>query len=376
MTTYRIVIIDDQHEVRHMLASALRMLGPNFDVLEVLSAEEGFLLALRGGVDLLVTDVRLPGISGLELVEKIHSRNPELKIILITGVEDSETRQQVAEAPVDAYFYKPLVLDDFLHTAMDCLGVERADQMRVLTTEGQAPGSVEAASPPPDSPEGLTERLYALHTEMSAHAVMILDREGRMLAQSGEYPLLFSEPAMLSSLVAAWNSAERVSLALGMEMPANLLSLGGPDAHLILTHAGSNCMLLVVVPDAQLRDNWVQVVGKAQQDLEHILSAIGMPAAAKDASDAGVLADVKEQPPEGELADVDVLLKQLGQAEVDEDVDAFWEQALEQDEFSGLDSGGALSYDQARKLGLTPKAGEQDKRQDEQPPDLSGEAGR
>jgi hypothetical protein len=43
---------------------------------------------------------------------------------------------------------------------------------------------------------------------------------------------------------------------------------------------------------------------------------------------------------------------------VSEDADAFWEQAVDQDVFTGTDTGGALSYEQARKLGLTPQADE------------------
>jgi CheY-like chemotaxis protein len=368
MTTYRILIIDDQHEVRHMLASALRLLGPNFDVLEVPSAEEGFLLALRGGVDLLVADVRLPGISGLELVEKIHVRNPELKIILITGVEEHEVRQQVAGAQVDAYFFKPIVIDEFIRTVLDCLGVKQEDQVRSLEAEGEVQSSGEVAA---DSPESLTERLYTLRIELKAYAALILDREGRVLAQSGMYPPLFSEPAALPSLIDAWNAGERFSAALGMDLSSSLLSFGGQDYHLILTHVGKLCMLVVVVPGARFQEGRARALRKAQGDLGRILRAIGMPLAEEAVTGAGVLVDLRQHPVDSDLADIDVLLQQLGQAEVGEDVDAFWEQALERDEFTGMESGGALSYDQARRLGLAPEGEEQSQSEEEPPPDVS-----
>jgi DNA-binding NarL/FixJ family response regulator len=356
MTTYRIVIIDDQHEVRHMLATGLRLLGPHFDVLEVLSAEEGFLLALRGAVDLLVTDVRLPGISGLELVKKLKLRNPKLKIILITGMQENEIRQQVADAQVDAYFYKPIVMDEFIRAVLHCLGIEQEDQLHALEDEEEQHSLDDEVAP--DSPENLPERLYALRTRMNAHAALILDRDGRVLAQSGEYPLLFSEPNVLSSLIAAWNAAEKCSLALGMDLPANLLSLAGSGVRLLLTHAGKQWMLVVIFPDSQFKEDWTSTLSAAQDDLAHILSAIEMPVAVQGLSSADVLAE----PSESDMPDVEVLLKQLDQVEVNEDADAFWEQAVERGESSGPDTGGALSYEQARKLGLTPQGDEQQDR--------------
>jgi CheY-like chemotaxis protein len=371
MTAYRILVIEDQPEVRHMLASSLRLLGSNFDILEVPSAEEGLLLALRGAVDLLVVDVRLPGISGLELVEKVHLRNPQMKIILITGVQDNTIRQQVAEARVDAYFYKPIVMDEFIQTVLDCLDNEQEGRMHALAPGGEAPGSGEAAPGILDLPESLMQRLYTLRVELKAYAAIILDPKGRVLAQSGVYPPLFSVPAALPSLIDAWNATERFSATLDLELPAGLLCLGGQHYHLLLTHAGKLYMLVVVVSGPGFRDGWEQALRRAQDDLECTLSSIAMPAAAHDNNDIGALIETKDQSAQSELADVEFLMQMLGQVEVGDDVDSFWDQAVEVDMFGGMDSGGVLSYDQARKLGLLPQEGEHSKSQDGLPPNVS-----
>jgi CheY-like chemotaxis protein len=371
MTAYRILVIEDQPEVRHMLASGLRLLGPNFDILEVPSAEEGFLLALRGAVDLLVVDVRLPGISGLELVEKVHGRNPQLKIILITGVEDNTIRQQVTEAQVDAYFYKPIVMDEFIQTVLDCLDVKQEDHMHALAPEGEAPGLGEAVPGILDLPESLMQRLYTLRVELKAYAAIILDRKGRLLAQSGVYPPLFSEPAVIPSMIDAWRAAEQFSAMLAIEQPASLLCIGGQHYHLLLTHAGRLYILLVVVSGPGFRGGWEQALRRAQDDLECTLSSIAMPAAAQDSEDIGALIEMKDQSVQSELADVEFLMQMLGQVEVGDDVDSFWDQAVEVDMFGGMDSGGVLSYDQARKLGLLPQEGEHSKSQDGLPPNVS-----
>lgn len=352
MTTYRIVIIDDQHEVRHMLASGLGMLGPQFDVLGVPSAEEGFLLALRGAVDLLVVDVRLPGISGLELVEKVHLRNPALKVILITGVEDEDIRQRVMEANVDAYFFKPIVFGEFLRAVMDCFGIEGDEELPALAEDDKQVISDLKVRPSPNSPESLAEQLYSLRTELDAQATLILDHEGRIFAQAGEHLQLFSTPSALPSMIAIWDAGVKFSRILGMDLPDNWMSFSGIDQRLSIAPAGQGYILVVVERNPQARGDWLQVIRSAQADLTHTLKAIAIPTGeARVEEPIGLQEGLSEADP----GDIEGLLQRLDALTLDEDVDSFWDQAVAGDEHWAADSGGALSYEQARRLGLVPE---------------------
>ena len=64
----RILIVDDQRDITRMLRLAVEALGRGYSVADVPSAEEALLEVRRAAVDLLITDLRLPGISGLELI--------------------------------------------------------------------------------------------------------------------------------------------------------------------------------------------------------------------------------------------------------------------------------------------------------------------
>jgi CheY-like chemotaxis protein len=85
MPKYRVLIVDDQSEVRRLLRAGLVTLGPDIQVVDVPSGEEAILVISRQPFDLLIADVRLPGISGLELKTRARMHNPNLKLILITG---------------------------------------------------------------------------------------------------------------------------------------------------------------------------------------------------------------------------------------------------------------------------------------------------
>ena len=123
MDRYRVLIVDDHHDVRRMLHAWVKTLGPQYEILAMPSGEEAILDAFRQPVDLLIADFRLPGITGLELMAKIKRRYPDLKVILITGITDPKIRRQVAEAGADAFFIKPVEMPDFLDAVERLLGI-------------------------------------------------------------------------------------------------------------------------------------------------------------------------------------------------------------------------------------------------------------
>src|SRR5512133_2743145 len=122
MAKHRILLVDDQHEIRRMLRAGLETLGPDYQITDVPSAEEAMLVISRHPIDLLICDIRLPGMTGLELKAKVQRRNPDLKVILITGLTDTKIRKQVADAGVDGFFTKPLVLADLLDAVERIVG--------------------------------------------------------------------------------------------------------------------------------------------------------------------------------------------------------------------------------------------------------------
>lgn len=80
----KILVVDDDPEVREILAETLTEFG--YGVIQAGSGEEA--LSLLGGgpdFDLVITDVRMPGMSGLELVDEARARRPALRVIVISG---------------------------------------------------------------------------------------------------------------------------------------------------------------------------------------------------------------------------------------------------------------------------------------------------
>ena len=81
-----ILLVDDQRDILRLLHSTLDTLKiEKLKIFESPSGEEALLSSTRHKIDLLVTDYRLPGMSGVELMHKVRARHPELPATVASG---------------------------------------------------------------------------------------------------------------------------------------------------------------------------------------------------------------------------------------------------------------------------------------------------
>jgi FixJ family two-component response regulator len=115
-TVSRISIIDDDAAVRESLRGLLRSVG--FAVEAFASAEDFLSFDQRAGTDCLVLDVRMPGMSGLELQRHLLAAEPRVPVIFITAHGDEEQRSQALDAGAVDYLLKPFT-EEALLSAVD-----------------------------------------------------------------------------------------------------------------------------------------------------------------------------------------------------------------------------------------------------------------
>jgi DNA-binding NarL/FixJ family response regulator len=354
MAKHRILIVDDQHEIRRMLATALRTLGPEIEVVDVPSAEEAQLEASRDPIDLLISDVRLPGITGLELVAKVHKRNPDAKIILVTGVDDPKTRRAVAEAGVAAYFYKPIEVADLLDTVERCLGLV---QTHFPLPPVLAEQEEKKETPPTDS---LADYLSALQRELNALTILLLDNHGDVVARAGNLDDQQVEAVLLSAVGPLLEASAKAAEALGMQIPENVLGLSGFRFHLCLMHIGPAYALVGVMPESTPLD-WAAIGRVMPGAAKKLLILLAERQAAKaEAVEAEMFVSHKpegEEPPAENLPEIDAIFSQATEKTRPANVDAFWESATGQAGENRSTGSNTLSFEEARKLGLAPGEG-------------------
>jgi DNA-binding NtrC family response regulator len=117
----RILIVDDEAAQRELLEGFVAPLG--FEVSCVGNAEDALQHIRDEPVDMVLLDVRLPGMSGLDALPEIRGLSPELPVLLITAYGD--LRQAIAAVKGGAvdYLVKPVDLNELEVVIVDTLGI-------------------------------------------------------------------------------------------------------------------------------------------------------------------------------------------------------------------------------------------------------------
>lgn len=339
MNPPRILLVDDQRQVSRVLRSALELSSHDYLINDVSSAEEALLEIARGPVDLLVTDLRLPGMSGLELVERVRQINPHSRSILISGDATVDVRARADALGVVAFMRKPIGTNMFLEIVEGALELSAQDQSRgeLRTAEDAQMGG----------------QLMDLRKQIGAEAVILIDGLGRVLARAGEVMDLDLEGGM-PALMAAHAAAQRVSHFLGGSNPASFQHFDGETHDLYLTNVGEEHSLLIAYRGRQEAGQMGAVVHYGRRAAESLLEAIG--ASGKGQEGGQQMPEAKEdkaaEEPDEKPEIAPEELEAAGEQVDAKGAESFWEQAVSNSDSRPEAEGDALTYDQAKELGL------------------------
>lgn len=106
---YRTIIAEDEELLLHNLVQKVENSGLNFKVVGTAQTGAQALQLLKDmSPDLLITDIKMPVMDGMELLEKISHRFPTLRTIIVSGFSDFEYAQKAIRFHVDNYLLKPI----------------------------------------------------------------------------------------------------------------------------------------------------------------------------------------------------------------------------------------------------------------------------
>jgi Response regulator containing CheY-like receiver, AAA-type ATPase, and DNA-binding domains len=108
----RVLIVDDEEELLLGLSAFLSRGG--WEVLTATNVEEAMAILKSQPVDVIVTDIRMPGDSGLTLLQHIKSERKDMRAVVITAKGSPEMEREVVSLGADAYLEKPFDLDYFV----------------------------------------------------------------------------------------------------------------------------------------------------------------------------------------------------------------------------------------------------------------------
>jgi CheY-like chemotaxis protein len=186
MPDKHILIVEDEPKVGFFLKESLESLGRGYAVSHVASGEAALDEIARQPYELVVTDLRMPGMSGLDLLSRLREMAPDTRTILITAYGSDDVQDESRRLNAAHYFDKPFQIDDFTAAVQDAL-------------DDQPAGASEAPTLNSERLDRIAQRLSDLRFEVGAQCILLADARGRLLTEIGLTDGL--TPAILTNLM-------------------------------------------------------------------------------------------------------------------------------------------------------------------------------
>lgn len=193
----RVLVVDDEQGIRKTLETLLKIGG-----FEVITAEDGAaaLAALQGHqFDLIISDISMPNLGGVELLEKVRDRDPDLPVVLLTGLPSMETAIRAVELGASKYIMKPIDAKDMLNTAKEAAAKYRATRVSQYSWRQASENGIEVVDPTAMERElevALDGLIMAYQPLVSAQSEEVIGYEALMRPQHAN---LSNPPALLKA---------------------------------------------------------------------------------------------------------------------------------------------------------------------------------
>ncbi len=140
----RILVVEDEAYVRESLDEILRARG--YDVLAAATAEAAMASLARAPVDLVLTDLKMPGAGGLAVIRRVHASSPEIPVIVLTGHGTIDSAVECVRSGASDYLLKPAA-PEALELAIEKALATRALRREVAYLRSAGRGLDDAATP-------------------------------------------------------------------------------------------------------------------------------------------------------------------------------------------------------------------------------------
>ncbi len=170
----KVLVVEDDHTVGHYVRRGLEEHGYNADWVD--DGTEALRLIGGGHYELLVLDVRLPGMTGIEVVRTLRDRGTTIPILMLTAQDSVDFKVQALREGADDYLTKPFAFEELL-ARLEALG-RRPKELKppVLQVDGLTLDTGTREVTRDGDPAELTPKEYSVLEYLMRHAGQVMSR--------------------------------------------------------------------------------------------------------------------------------------------------------------------------------------------------------
>jgi two-component system response regulator (stage 0 sporulation protein F) len=158
----RILIVDDDASLGYILQQALKLSSQAYHVRLARNADEALAQISRRGFDLIITDIKMEGLSGLHLLKALRQVAPNTRTISMTAFSSDDIEKRARTLGVHNHLTKPFTIQEFREI------VDIALEAEALSTPAELP---------PSQSEAVSRTLADLRANTGAHAVFLIQKD-------------------------------------------------------------------------------------------------------------------------------------------------------------------------------------------------------
>ena len=193
---YGVIVIDDEYWIRNLICSYL----PEENGVFALSGQaadglDGLALCRKVQAEIVITDIKMPGMNGLELLEEIRKEFPDTQIIIVSGYEEFENARRALKSGVLDYLLKPIeedALRDVLMRAAERLDNLNAGKQMYQKLRKKVKNLESILTPPQSLPEFHDQRIERATVFIQRHFNRDISLD-ETASEAGMNPNYFSE---------------------------------------------------------------------------------------------------------------------------------------------------------------------------------------
>ena len=268
-----ILVVDDAEAISKVLRDVLTMNG--YTVRIAPSGERALQIMETAQIDLVITDLKMSGISGLELLKRIKDKSPALPVVILTGFGDMDSVIEAMRFGVADYLKKPFSVNEVLQ-------VTARELMR--SRQGQLPASIVDAVTDWSQPQSRLPRRFAFSTQenkrldsilselraqTSAESAVLIEDTGNLISSkgmSGDMDLI----SLAALFIGGRKTMTQLAALLREEATFSLSFFEGQRVAVYAAGTSQGLMVVIVVPKSVKQGTVMVYARKAAAEIEQI----------------------------------------------------------------------------------------------------------